>query len=97
MLAFALEGITSFSIRPLRIVTSLGILTFLISVLLALYSLYSYLYKETIPGWTSITLPIYFISGIQLLCMGILGEYIGRLYKETKKRPRYIIEQITEK
>ena len=97
MLAFALEGITSFSIRPLRIVTSLGILTFLISVLLALYSLYSYLYKETIPGWTSITLPIYFISGIQLLCIGILGEYIGRLYKETKKRPRYIIEQITEK
>ncbi|MEC3908038.1 glycosyltransferase family 2 protein [Tamlana sp. 2201CG12-4] len=93
MIAFALEGITSFSIKPLRVVTQLGLLTFIISIILALYSLYSYLFLETVPGWTSITLPIYFISGVQLLCMGILGEYIGKLYKETKKRPRYIIEE----
>ncbi len=97
MLAFAFEGITSFSIKPLRIVTQLGLLTFIISIFLSLYSLYSYIYLETVPGWTSITLPIYFISGIQLLSMGILGEYIGKLYKETKKRPRYIVEQIKEK
>lgn len=96
MLAFAIEGITSFSIIPLRIVTSLGLLTFIISIMLAIYSLYSYFFMETVPGWTSITLPIYFISGIQLLCMGIIGEYIGKIYKETKKRPRYIIEQILE-
>ncbi len=94
MVEFALEGITSFSIKPLRMVAHLGLLIFVISILLALYSLYSYLFLETIPGWTSITLPIYFISGIQLLSLGIIGEYLGKVYKETKKRPRYIIEQI---
>ncbi|WP_298345953.1 glycosyltransferase family 2 protein [uncultured Algibacter sp.] len=94
MLAFAWEGITSFSIKPLRLVTRLGMLVFLISILLAFYSLYSFFFKDTVPGWTSITLPIYFISGIQLLSMGVLGEYIGKIYKETKKRPRFIIEEV---
>ncbi|MFV9551028.1 glycosyltransferase family 2 protein [Algibacter sp. PT7-4] len=94
MLAFAWEGITSFSIKPLRLVTRLGMLVFFISILLAFYSLYSYFFKDTVPGWTSITLPIYFISGIQLLSMGVLGEYIGKIYKETKKRPRFIIEEL---
>lgn len=94
MLAFAWEGITSFSIKPLRLVTRLGMLVFIISIILACYSLYSFFFKDTVPGWTSITLPIYFISGIQLLSMGVLGEYIGKIYKETKNRPRFIIEEI---
>ena len=93
MLAFALDGITSFSIKPLRMVTLIGFVVFMISIFLALFSLYSYLFLGTVPGWTSITLPIYFISGIQILCIGILGEYLGKIYKEVKARPRFIVEK----
>ena len=94
MLAFALDGITSFSIKPLRIVTLLGITIFFLSIILSFYSLYSFFYRGTVPGWTSITLPIYFIGGIQILSIGIIGEYLGKIYQEVKSRPRYIIESI---
>lgn len=94
MLGFALDGITSFSVKPLRVVSLIGIFIFFVSVLLALYSLYSYLFLGTVPGWTSITLPIYFIGGVQILCIGIIGEYLGKIYKEVKSRPRFIIETI---
>jgi len=97
MLGFALEGITSFSVKPLRIVSLIGITLFFISLILALYSLYSYLFLGTVPGWTSITLPIYFIGGVQILCIGIIGEYLGKIYKEVKSRPRFIIETIVSK
>lgn len=94
MLGFALEGITSFSVKPLRLVSLIGIFIFFVSIFLALYSLYSYLFLGTVPGWTSITLPIYFIGGVQILCIGIIGEYLGKIYKEVKSRPRFIIETI---
>jgi glycosyltransferase involved in cell wall biosynthesis len=94
MLAFALEGITSFSIKPLRIVSLIGISIFIISCFLAFYSIISYLYLGTVPGWTSIALPVYFLGGIQILCIGIIGEYLGKVYQEVKSRPRFIIESV---
>ncbi|HYM92706.1 MAG TPA: glycosyltransferase family 2 protein [Chitinophagaceae bacterium] len=97
MLAFALEGVTSFSIKPLRFVSLIGIFIFFISIILAFYSLISYFYLGTVPGWTSITLPIYFLGGIQILCIGIIGEYLGKVYQEVKARPRFIIEKIISK
>ena len=93
MLAFAFDGISSFSIKPLRLVTITGFIVFFISIILACYSLYSFIFLGTVPGWTSITLPIYFISGIQILSIGIIGEYLGKIYKEIKARPRYIVER----
>lgn len=97
MVAFALDGITSFSIKPLRIVSLIGIIIFIISLFLGFYSLYSFFYLGTVPGWTSITLPIYLIGGLQILCIGILGEYMGKIYQEVKSRPRFIIETIISK
>lgn len=97
MLAFALEGITSFSVKPLRIVSLIGISIFIVSCFLALYSIFSYMYLGTVPGWTSITLPVYFLGGIQILCIGIIGEYLGKIYKEVKSRPRFIIETVISK
>jgi len=94
MLAFALEGITSFSVKPLRIVSLIGISIFVVSCFLILYSIISYFYLGTVPGWTSITLPVYFLGGIQILCIGIIGEYLGKVYQEVKSRPRFIIETI---
>jgi glycosyltransferase involved in cell wall biosynthesis len=61
------------------------------------YSLYSYLFRGTVPGWTSIILPIYFIGGVQILCIGIIGEYLGKIYKEVKSRPKFIIETTISK
>jgi glycosyltransferase involved in cell wall biosynthesis len=96
MLEFAFDGISSFSIKPLRIVSVIGIVIFLISLVMAAYALYSHFFIGTVPGWTSITLPVYFISGVQILCIGILGEYLGKVYKEVKSRPRFIVEKIIE-
>jgi polyisoprenyl-phosphate glycosyltransferase len=97
MLAFAIEGITSFSVKPLRFVSLAGILIFIVSIFLGFYSLISYFYLGTVPGWTSITLPIYFLGGLQILCIGIIGEYLGKIYKEVKSRPRFIIETVISK
>jgi glycosyltransferase involved in cell wall biosynthesis len=94
MLAFAFEGISSFSVKPLRLVSLIGIAIFFLSLVMAGYALYSYFFRGTVPGWTSITLPVYFISGIQILCIGIIAEYIGKIYQEVKARPRFIIEKI---
>ncbi|MCS7003753.1 MAG: glycosyltransferase family 2 protein [Cytophagales bacterium] len=92
MIAFALEGVTSLSVKPLRIVTWLGFSIFLISIALSLYALKSYLENKVVPGWTSTVLPMYLLGGIQLLGIGIIGEYIGKIYQEVKQRPRYFIE-----
>ena len=97
MLTFAWEGITSFSVKPLRIVSLIGFSIFFVSILLAFYSLYSYFLLGTVPGWTSITLPIYFMGGVQILCIGVIGEYLGKIYQEVKSRPRFIIEKIISK
>lgn len=92
MLNFALDGITSFSVQPLRLIASLGIMIIIMSVCAAIYVLVSYLLDRLAPGWSSLLLSIWFIGGVQLLSVGILGEYIGKIYKETKQRPRYIVE-----
>jgi polyisoprenyl-phosphate glycosyltransferase len=93
MLRFALNGITSFSVTPIRFITALGFLVFLTSVFMGIYVLYAYLFSNVVHGWASTLIPIYFIGGIQLLSLGVIGEYIGRIYGEVKRRPRYIIEE----
>ena len=93
MISFALEGITSLSVVPLRLVTLIGGMIFLTSLSLSLWIIISKLLGNVVPGWTSIVLPIYLIGGIQIMCIGILGEYLGKTYKEVKARPRYIYER----
>jgi glycosyltransferase involved in cell wall biosynthesis len=93
MLAFAFEGITSFSTRPLRLITLLGFVVSTVSFVLALWALFTAIFlSSTVPGWASTVVPIYFICGVQLLCVGIIGEYVGKIYLETKRRPRFIVE-----
>lgn len=97
MLAFALEGITSFSVFPLRIITMIGFSVFIFTVIMTLWILWVRFFSDrAVPGWASTVLPLYFIGGIQILCLGIVGEYIGKVYQEVKRRPRYIIETIAE-
>ena len=92
MMSFALDGITSFSIRPLRFIATLGIVVMILSLFAGIYVLVSYLCGSVIKGWTSMFISIWFLGGVQLLCIGVLGEYIGKVYKEVKRRPRYVIE-----
>lgn len=95
MLSLALGAVTAFSVAPLRIITGLGICVFVGSMLLSLWVLAVRLFTdEAVPGWASTVLPIYLIGGLQILCLGIIGEYLGRIYSEVKARPRYIIEDI---
>ncbi|WP_374088707.1 glycosyltransferase family 2 protein [Methylomicrobium lacus] len=97
MLALALNGITSFSVVPLRMITALGFVVFLLSAVMGIWVLTNALLTDAmVPGWASTILPIYFLGGIQVLCIGVLGEYIGKIYKETKQRPRYFIEKTTD-
>lgn len=94
MLAFAMEGITSFSVVPLRLITLLGLTVSTLSFLMILFIFYGYFFMNSlIPGWASSVVPIYFLGGIQLLSIGILGEYVAKIYLETKSRPRYFIER----
>jgi glycosyltransferase involved in cell wall biosynthesis len=94
MVAFTLEGVTSFSVTPLRLIPSLGALVFVATILMSVYVLAArFLTDATVPGWTSTVLPMYLLGGIQLFCIGIIGEYLGNIYKEVKSRPRYIIEK----
>ena len=96
MISFALDGITSFSITPLRIVTALGFLFTFFAVVMSGYILVmKFIYQTAVPGWASVVLPIYLLGGIQLLSIGVIGEYVGRVYMESKRRPRYIIEAST--
>jgi glycosyltransferase involved in cell wall biosynthesis len=90
MMAFALDGITSFSVTPLRFITFIGCILFISSLILSAWAFIVTLQHKSIPGWASTVLPIYFIGGIQLLSIGIIGEYLGKIYKEVKARPRYI-------
>lgn len=95
MLALALDAVTSFSIVPLRLISALGFLVFLCSVGMGAWTLWVRLFtRQAVPGWTSTLLPIYALGGLQILCIGILGEYLGKVYQETKRRPRYIIEKV---
>lgn len=92
MLSFAIEGITSFSIQPLRMITHLGFIIFLVSIAMLIYSIVRHFLNKTIVGWTTLMVSVWAIGGLILLALGIVGEYIGKIYMETKERPRYFIE-----
>ena len=94
MLAFAFDGITSFSIKPIRLITSLGVGISGISIILLIWAIVTKILGGTVAGWSSLMVSIWFIGGIQLLCLGVVGEYIGKIYAETKHRPLFIIENI---
>ena len=93
MLSFALDGITSFSVKPLKIISNLGILLSVLSVAGFLYALISYFCGDTVVGWTAIVCSIWLLGGIQLLCIGVVGGYVGKIYSEVKARPRFRIEE----
>lgn len=93
MLSFALDGITSFSIKPIRMILWIGAFIFLMSLFILFASLFQKIFGYTVQGWTTLIVSIWMIGGIQLLCLGIIGEYIGKIYAETKSRPRYFIEE----
>ena len=93
MLAFAIDGITSFSVKPIRMITTLGFIIFVLSLLMLIYSLIIKILGHADSGWTSVICSIWMIGGIQLLSLGVIGEYIGKIYNETKSRPRFIIEE----
>jgi len=93
MLAFAIDGITSFSVKPLRMITTIGMLVFLASLLMLVYALIAWISGHAVTGWTSTLASIWMIGGIQLLSLGVIGEYIGKIYNESKRRPRFIIDR----
>lgn len=96
MLNLALNGITSLSVKPLRYITILGFVMGGVSFMVMLYALWAKFFGETVSGWTSMVAVMCLISGVQLICLGIIGEYIGKIYSETKARPRFIIQETTE-
>jgi glycosyltransferase involved in cell wall biosynthesis len=93
MLNLAINGITSFSDYPLRLITRIGLIIFLGSLVTSIWVFIVMIRGKNVPGWASITLPMYFLGGIQLLVLGIMGEYLGKIYRETKGRPRFHIEE----
>lgn len=96
MLALAFDGITSLSVKPIRLITGLGVLISLVAFALIVYAVISFFMGNTVPGWASNLVATCFIGGIQMISLGVIGEYIGKIYLETKKRPRYIIGERTE-
>lgn len=94
MVLFAWNGITSFSTFPMRLVLYFGVFNFVVAMVIFVYILTSYLFGFTVPGWTSTMLPITFFSGSNMMALGLIGEYIGKIYEEVKARPRYIIEKV---
>lgn len=93
MLAFAFDGITSFSINPIRMISTIGTLSCIFAVIMAIYAIVEKIIGNTDVGWASLMCSIWFIGGLQLLGVGLIGEYIGKMYKEVKRRPRYIVEK----
>ena len=95
MLALAFDGITSLSVKPLHLITGLGVFVSILSFIGVIWAVITQLSGKTITGWASTVSIICFISGIQLICLGVIGEYIGKIYMEVKNRPRYIISERT--
>ena len=93
MLNFAWDGITSFSVKPIRLILSLGIIIFIISMIMTIYSIVVKLLGNTVAGWTFLSCSIWIATGVQMLSLGIIGEYIGKIYSETKRRPRYFLSR----
>lgn len=96
MLAFAIDGITSFSVRPLRLISIVGLSFMLVALAVIVYGLVAWLCGQTIQGWTSLLVSLWFIGGAILVALGVIGEYVGKIYAEVKRRPRYFIEDTTE-
>ena len=96
MISFALDGITSFSVKPLKLISNLGILISILSIFGLLYALISYFFGVTVSGWTAIVCSIWLLGGLQMLCLGVVGGYIGKIYSEVKARPRFRVEQYLE-
>ena len=92
MLSFAMEGITSLSTKPIKMITGLGVSIFLVSIIVLIYSLLRHFSGHTIPGWTTTVLSVWAIGGLIMISLGVIGEYIGKIYLETKNRPRFIIK-----
>ena len=95
MLGLAFDGITSLSIKPIRMITGMGIFVAFISLILIIYSIVQHFAGNTLGGWTSTMIAVCFLGGIQLISLGVIGEYVGKTYMETKQRPRYIISERT--
>lgn len=92
MINFAVDGITSFSVKPIRLILNVGIIIFIISIIMVIYALINKIIGNTVSGWTFIVCSIWLIAGVQILSLGVIGEYVGKIYNETKRRPKYIIE-----
>ena len=97
MLSFAFDGITSFSVKPLRLILFLGAVIFALSLVMLLWTLIRWIAGATVSGWASLMCSIWMIGGIQMISLGVIGEYIGKIYNETKRRPRFIIESVLNK
>lgn len=97
MLSFAIEGITSLSVKPIRIISGLGISIFVVSILMLVYIIVRHQMGDTVTGWASVAVSVWAIGGLMLLSMGIIGEYIGKIYLETKERPKFIIKEFINK
>ena len=93
MLGLAWDGVTSLSMKPIRMITALGVIVFCISIIMLIYSVVMWAIGNTVSGWTSMTVSIWAIGGLQILAIGVVGEYIGKIYMETKNRPRFIVEK----
>ncbi|MGN0462407.1 MAG: glycosyltransferase family 2 protein [Ruminococcus sp.] len=93
MLGLAWDGVTSLSMKPIRMITALGVIVFCISIIMLIYSFVMWAIGNTVSGWTSMTVSIWAIGGLQILAIGVVGEYIGKIYMETKNRPRFIVEE----
>ena len=97
MLSFAMEGITSLSTKPIRYITALGFLVFVVSLLMLIYSIVRWAHGETVIGWASVICSVWAIGGLILLALGVIGEYIGKIYLETKERPRFLIKEVLDR
>ncbi len=95
MIALAVDGITSFSIKPLRLITFLGFIFVVVAIVISIEALVTYLHLRTVPGWTSLFISIWFVGGVVLFSLGVVGEYIGKIYTETKRRPLYFEQERT--
>ena len=97
MLAFAFDGITSFSVKPLRVSLIMGIVSFIVAIMFLIYCVVQFCLGNTVSGWASLSVSVWALGGLQLLMIGIVGEYIGKIYLETKHRPKFIIEEVLYK
>jgi len=96
MLALAFDGITSLSVKPIRIITGLGVVISMAAFLLILYALIAWITGRAVAGWASTLIAVAFLGGIQLISLGVIGEYVGKIFLETKQRPRYIVSERTD-